>query len=162
RRLSAEVSNLEVVLTTMTIAGREAARRRILALAACQLAPLDFPGSVRAFLARVQPCLILIAETELWPNFFREGARAGAKIAIINGRLSERSMRRYRIVRGLIAEAIAKADKIFAQTELDAARFGKLGAPLERVIVTGNTKFDLSDSPTPLRPALDHFARGAP
>lgn len=155
-------SRLEVVMTTMTAAGCDAARRRITGLTACQLAPFDRAASVRSFLAGVRPSLILIAETELWPNFFCEGARAGARIAIINGRLSERSIRRYLLVRGLLAHALGQAEKILTQTPADAERFRALGAPADRVIVTGNTKFDLDDSPAPLRPALAEFARDRP
>jgi 3-deoxy-D-manno-octulosonic-acid transferase len=71
-------------------------------------------------------------------------------------------MRRYLIVRELIAHTLVHADKILVQTPADADRFRALGAPAERVIVTGNTKFDLDDSPAPLRPALDNFARDRP
>jgi 3-deoxy-D-manno-octulosonic-acid transferase len=79
---------------------------------------------------------------------------------LINGRLSARSFTRYRLVRGLIGAVLAHADKILVQTAADARRFGALGALPERIIVTGNTKFDLDDSPLPLRPALADFARG--
>ena len=162
RHLGDDAGDLEIILTTMTLAGREAAHRRLPGLAACQLAPLDFAAAVRAFLARLRPHLILIVETELWPNFFHEGARAGARIALINGRLSARSLGRYRLVRGLISQALARAEKILVQTALDADRFRELGAPADRVFVTGNTKFDLGDSPPPLRPALAGFARDRP
>jgi 3-deoxy-D-manno-octulosonic-acid transferase len=161
-RLTRKTANLEVLVTTMTVAGRDAAQRRLPALAGAHLAPLDFAPAVRRFLARVRPQLILIAETELWPNFFREGARSGAKVALINGRISEHSLRRYRWVRGLIAEALGVADRLLVQTSADADRFRELGAPDDRVIVTGNTKFDLDASCAPLRPALAAFARGRP
>jgi len=161
-RLAREVPGLEVVLTTMTLTGREAARRRLRGLAAYGLAPLDFKSAVRRFLSRVQPRLILIAETELWPNFFFEGARAVAKVILINGRMSERSLRRYRRVRGLLRATLARADRILVQTVADAARFRELGAPDDRLFVTGNTKFDLDDSTAILRPALEGFARGRP
>ena len=151
-----------VVVTSMTAAGRDAARRRIPGLAACQLAPLDLRPAVRAFLARVRPRLVLIAETELWPNFFVESARVGARLAIVNGRLSERSLRRYRLIRPLIAGALAHADLILAQTEDDADRFRRLGAAHERITVTGNTKFELDSGAGPLRPALANFAAARP
>lgn len=162
RRLGGQAGSLEVVVTTMTLAGREAARRRLPGFAAYQLAPLDFAAAVRAFLARLRPDLILIAETELWPNFFHEGARAGARIALINGRMSARSLGRYRLVRGLISQALAEAAMILVQTAPDAARFRELGAPTDRVFITGNTKFDLDDNPPMLRPALARFAPDRP
>ena len=161
-RLMREDASLKVIVTTMTLAGRDAARRRIPALAGAHLAPLDFAPAVRRFLARARPHLILIAETELWPNFFREGARSGAKVAIVNGRISERSLRRYRWVRGLIADALSAADQVLIQTSADAERFRELGAPISRLIVTGNTKFDLDGSSALLRPALAAFARCRP
>lgn len=157
-----EAPRAVVVVTSMTAAGRDAARRRIPGLAAYQLAPLDWRPAVRAFLARVRPRLVLIAETELWPNFFAESARAGASLAIVNGRLSERSFRRYRLIRPLVANALEHADLILAQTDADADRFRHLGAPRERIAVTGNTKFELEGGSGPLRPVLVNFAAGKP
>ena len=162
RRLDQQSRTVEFVVTSMTQAGREAAQRRLPGLSAYHLAPLDFAGAVRTFLTRLQPALILIAETELWPNFFVEGARAGARVALMNGRMSARSFDRYRLIRGLIREALAVADKILVQTALDAARFRALGASRERIFVTGNTKFDLADTPPALRPSLAAFAPDRP
>jgi 3-deoxy-D-manno-octulosonic-acid transferase len=151
-----------IAVTTMTVAGREAARRRIPDAVAYQLAPFDWPPGVRSFLRRVRPDLLLIAETELWPNYFIEAARAGVKIAIINGRVSARSVQRYLKIRSLIAAALSHADLILAQTEDDAGRYRRLGAPPARVIVTGNTKFDSGDTAPSLRPVLADFAASQP
>ncbi len=159
-RLMRERPDLEVVMTTMTSTGRDSGNRRIAGLVGCQLAPLDFRAAVRKFLDVLQPNLILIAETELWPNFFSEGSRGGARIAIINGRLSARSLRRYLAIRPLVGRTLTLAEKILVQTEADAERFCALGAPTDRVTVTGNSKFDLDESPAPLRPALANFAAG--
>ncbi|MGH7916162.1 MAG: 3-deoxy-D-manno-octulosonic acid transferase, partial [Candidatus Binataceae bacterium] len=147
------------VVTAMTAAGREAARRRI-PEAISLLAPFDCRNSVRNFLAAVRPNLVLIAETEIWPNFFLQSARAGAKIAIINGRLSERAMRRYHLARPLFANVLEHADLILAQTDDDARRYRILGAPPERLAVTGNTKFALDPDSLALRPALARFIAG--
>jgi 3-deoxy-D-manno-octulosonic-acid transferase len=162
RRLIGQVGGVEVVVTTMTLTGREAARRRLSGIAGSQVAPLDFPSAVRAFLARVRPHLILIAETELWPNFFCEGVRAGARIAIINGRMSARSLGRYRLANALLNQVLSTPEKVLVQTALDADRFRELGAPADRLFVTGNTKFDLDDSAAPLRPAFARFAPNRP
>ena len=161
-KLLHEDPRLQLVLTTMTTAGRDAARRRIGQLAACQLAPLDAASAVRRFLATLRPHLILIAETELWPNYFSEGLRSGARIAIFNGRLSPRSLQRYRLARSLFGRTLECVEKILVQTAADAERFGVLGAPVDRVTVTGNTKFDFDDASAPLRPALAAFAPGRP
>ncbi|HEV2169778.1 MAG TPA: glycosyltransferase N-terminal domain-containing protein, partial [Candidatus Binatus sp.] len=77
-----------IVITTMTVTGRDAARRRIADASAWALAPLDCPRTVRTCRSRVRPHLVLITETELWPNYFLESRRAGARIAIVNGRMS--------------------------------------------------------------------------
>ena len=160
--LMREYSDAVVVVTTMTSAGRAAAVRRIPGAAACRLAPLDCSLSVRSFLAAVRPQIVLIAETEIWPNYLIEAARRGAKVAIVNGRISARSMRRYRYIRPLIAEALAHTDLVLAQTGDDADRFCALGAPFARVAVTGNTKFDLGGDAPPLRSALVQFCAARP
>jgi 3-deoxy-D-manno-octulosonic-acid transferase len=158
--LARDFADAAVFVTTMTIAGRDAARRRIPDLAGVQLAPLDCAALVRSFLARLRPRLVLIAETELWPNFFIESARAGAKVAVVNGRISARSMGRYRLVRPLLADALAQANMILAQTQSDADRYVQLGAARDRVFVTGNTKFDLDGARVNVRIALTEFAGG--
>lgn len=158
--LARDFANAVIFVTTMTIAGRDAAPRRLPDLAGVQLAPLDCAALVRSFLARLRPRLVLIAETELWPNFFIESARAGAKVAVVNGRISARSMARYRFVRPLLGNALAHANLILAQTQNDADRYVQLGAARERVFVTGNTKFDLDGARANVRFALREFAGG--
>jgi 3-deoxy-D-manno-octulosonic-acid transferase len=159
-RLREMMPTLDFVTTVMTTAGRDAARRRL--PGSCQLAPLDHSSAVRGFLARVRPTLVLIAETELWPNFFLQSVGSGARVAIINGRLSERSMALYRLIQPLVAHALARADLILTQTPNDAARFRQLGAHKDRVMVTGNTKFELDGAAPPLRHPLAEFAGGQP
>ena len=152
-----------LVVTTMTAAGRDAARRALPGARAHLLAPLDCRRALRPFLDALRPALVLIAETELWPNYFIESHRAGARVAIVNGRISERALARYRYVRPLLREALTSAELILAQTDDDARRFLTLGAAPSRVIVTGNTKFDLESlNAAPLRPELEAFAPGCP
>jgi hypothetical protein len=105
-----------MAVTAMTTAGREAAERRIPGAAAWMLAPLDKPRAVRSFLERVQPSIVLITETEIWPNYFIESALMGATVAVVNGRMSERSLRRYFRVRGLFEDALHQATLILAQS----------------------------------------------
>jgi 3-deoxy-D-manno-octulosonic-acid transferase len=152
-----------LVVTTMTVAGREAARCSIPGARAHLLAPLDCRRALRPFLDALRPTLVLIAETELWPNYFIESRRAGARVAIVNGRISERALGRYRYLRPLFREALGAADLILAQTDDDARRFLALGAVPGCVNVTGNTKFDLESlAAAPLRPELAAFAPGRP
>ena len=152
--------DLKFVITTMTPAGRDAARRRLNGI--CQLAPYDHAAAVRAFVARIRPVLVIITETELWPNFFLQSAAASAKIALINARLSTRSMSRYRLIRPLLARALRSVSAVLAQTIEDADRFCWLGAAPERVAITGNAKYEVHGDMPPLRPTLASFARGRP
>ena len=152
--------DLDFVITTMTPAGRDAARRQLNGVT--QLAPFDHARIVRKFIASVRPVLLIVTETELWPNFFLESAAAGARIALINARLSTRSVNRYRLIRPLIARALRKADVVLAQTARDAERFRHLGASPERVAVCGNAKYEIRRDAQPLRPALTSFAQARP
>ncbi len=158
-----DFDNARMIVTTMTPTGRDAARRRIPGAEICALAPLDCPAVVRRFLRRVRPHLLVVVETELWPNYFIEAKRAGARIAIVNGRMSKRSAARYRRAKRLFAPALNAADLILTQTADDARRYTKIGVVRDRVVVTGNTKFDLSESDNgALRPALEKFVANHP
>ena len=111
----------------------------------------------------MRPDLVLIAETELWPNYFCEAKKFGAKIAIINGRISERSLARYQRLGKLFCRAIQCADLIMAQTAHDADRFAAMGVERSRIVVTGNTKFDPdAAAEMPLRRELQEFAGERP
>ncbi len=159
--LMRELANTFVAVTTMTAAGRDAARSRIPGARCYTLAPLDSPCVVRRFLEATRPTIVVIAETELWPNYFLQAHRFGAKIAILNGHISARSLSRYHWVQPLFAEALRAVDLILAQSEDDAARYRQLGAPADRIVVSGNTKYDRESyaaNDAPLRPELEAFA----
>lgn len=162
-RLLREAPDSAAVVTAMTAAGRDVARRRMPEAAGCVLAPLDCPACVRAFLRRVRPNLVIITETELWPNYFFQSRNIGAKIAVVNGRMSDRSLARYGRVRSLFGGALGCADIVMAQSEADAARFESLGVKRDRITVTGNTKFDPdAAAEMPLRRELSSFAADRP
>jgi 3-deoxy-D-manno-octulosonic-acid transferase len=103
---------------------------------------MDWHGAVRAALERIQPSLLVIVETELWPNLLRASHEFGARIILVNARLSTRSFRRYRLLRPLMRRVLEDVDVICAQTEADAERFQHLGAAPERIVLSGNLKFD--------------------
>jgi 3-deoxy-D-manno-octulosonic-acid transferase len=103
---------------------------------------MDWRGAVGAALKRIQPSLLVIVETELWPNLLRASHEHGAQIILVNARLSPRSFRRYLLVRSLMRRVLEHVDVICAQTEADAERFQYLGAAPERVVLSGNLKFD--------------------
>jgi len=128
-----------MVLSTVTETGRQAAAQ-IEGAEAIFYLPFDFPFAVRRALERVQPSAIAVVETELWPNLIREAAGRGIPVAVANGRLSERSLRRYSWLRPLFTPAVKRLAGVAARGEADAARFRALGA--KRVFVAGNVKYD--------------------
>ena len=105
-------------------------------------APLDFSWATRRAVARVRPTVLALVELELWPNLVWAAKRAGARVAIVNGRLSHRSHRGYRQLRGPLGPTLRRLDAVAAQTEEYAARFVDLGVPRQRVRVTGSVKYD--------------------
>jgi 3-deoxy-D-manno-octulosonic-acid transferase len=113
--------------------------------------PMDFAFAVRPYLRRLRPQLVVIAETEFWPNFMRLAHASGARIAVVNARISDRSWPRYHRFRGLIGKVLENVDLFLAQTVEDARRLQSIGARAERVRVTGNLKFDI---PLPLPSAI--------
>ncbi len=153
---------LSFFVTCMTDTGCRAARGAIAQARAVTLAPLDCPSCVRRFLNAVRPHALLIAETELWPNYLLEARRAGVPVAIINGRISARSLARYRALGSIFRPALESVVLLLAQTDEDAQRYAALGAPKSAIIVVGNPKFDLDqarDVPT-LRAELESFTAG--
>lgn len=109
--------------------------------------PLDVPRAVRRFLDAIRPDIAIVLETELWPNLYAECARRGVPLLLASARLSERSVRRYRILDrvfgGLLRRTLAVA-RIAAQSPTDRERFLAIGAPHDAVEVAGNLKFDVS------------------
>lgn len=105
--------------------------------------PFDFKFSVRRAIRHFKPSVVLLMETEIWPRFIREAKLGGSVLAIVNGRLSERSASRYSIVRPFISRVLADLDVALMQAVPDAKRITALGMPAERTAVTGNMKFDL-------------------
>jgi 3-deoxy-D-manno-octulosonic-acid transferase len=111
--------------------------------------PMDFPFSIRSYLRALRPELIILAETEFWPNFLRLAHASGAKVAVVNARISDHSWPSYRRFRFLLKSMLAEVDLFLAQTEQDCERLQALGAPPDLVQVTGNLKFDVAQPPPP-------------
>lgn len=144
RALQTTYPDRRILITTMTPTGSATVHDLFGDTVEHCYVPWDLPGAVRRFLDRVQPCAALIMETELWPNLFHACAARGIPIAIANMRMSERSARRYSRFAAFTRATLALPSVLAAQTEADAARLRALGAPAERVSVTGNIKFDLT------------------
>lgn len=104
--------------------------------------PFDWKFSVRRALRKIKPDLVLLMETELWFNFIREASKSGARVAVVNGRLSEKSARRYGWIRGVVSRVLHYLDLALVQTGADARRFISLGIRNAKVKITGNVKFD--------------------
>jgi 3-deoxy-D-manno-octulosonic-acid transferase len=131
----------EIVITTTTQAGYHLALKRYAPRLVCY-SPLDFTWAVRRAIRRLRPDLIVLAELELWPNLIAAAKAHGAKVAVINGRLSERSFRGYKRIGWLAKGILEEIDLIAAQNDEYASRFRQLGAPQRIVQTTGSIKFD--------------------
>jgi 3-deoxy-D-manno-octulosonic-acid transferase len=131
----------ECVISTTTMTGFALARKKYAGRLVCY-APLDFSWAVRAAVRRIRPDVLVLAELELWPNLLRAARASGTAVAIVNGRLSERSFRGYRRLGSLMSGLLDNIDLIAAQNEEYAQRFLALGAAPTRVRVTGSIKFD--------------------
>lgn len=138
-----------IFLSTSTVAGNAVARQRVHGIDGLFYAPFDFPSPVRKVLDTLKPDLLVIVETELWPNLIHEAHARGTKIALVNGRISPRSYPRYRKIRALLRGTLSRVDAFFMQAEPHAERIREMGAPADRVKVTGNLKFDALDSGRP-------------
>jgi 3-deoxy-D-manno-octulosonic-acid transferase len=139
-----------VFVSTTTDTGQALARKRF-GEANVFYFPLDFAFAIRPYLRALRPQMVVVAETEFWPNFLRLAHASGARIAVVNARISDRSWPSYRRFRGLLRRLLANVDLFLAQTSEDAARLRDIGAAPERVRVAGNLKFDI---PAPVPPAI--------
>jgi 3-deoxy-D-manno-octulosonic-acid transferase len=131
-----------VVFTTTTPTGQAMAGQILDEDIVVAYFPYDIPWLVKRFIRQVNPSLFVMVEAEIWPNVIRYCHAAGVKIALVNGLVSDRSYRRYLRFSGFMKEVLAQVDLFVMQSAEDANRIGKIGAPLERVRVTGNAKFD--------------------
>ncbi len=168
RRLVGELERkapqLPLLLTATTATGLALARRTLGDRLPVQPCPLDLPGPVRRVLAAAAPRLLVLVETELWPEMLHQAAQRGVPAAVVNARLSERSHAAYRRVGALLAPLLAPLSLVLARSAADAERFSDLGVPPERIAVTGNLKYDLQADERPLEwaPALARAAAGRP
>ena len=147
RRLRERFPQFRLVVSTTTETGQQLARERVDCADAVFYFPLDFAFAVRRVLRAVEPAVVVIAETEIWPNFLRELRRAAVPAVFVNGRISERSARRYqRVARfdsWFVREVMNEPQLWLMQSEEDAQRVRALGADDSHVEVLGNLKYDL-------------------
>lgn len=136
-----------VLVSTTTDTGQELARKRFGEDSVFYF-PMDFAFAIRSYLKALQPELVVLAETEFWPNFLHLAHSGGARIAVVNARISDRSWPSYQRFRWALRRMLVQVDLFLAQTAEDSARLQSIGAEAGRVQVTGNLKFDVS-VPTP-------------
>lgn len=136
-----------IFVSTTTATGQQLARDRIRSASGIFYFPFDWSAPVRRAFRTIRPGLVVILETEIWPNFMREAQRAGVPVVFVNGRVSGRSMRRFRRFRRLVGplfeRALGHAELFLAQSGEDAKRLEEMGASEEKIEVTGNLKYDI-------------------
>jgi 3-deoxy-D-manno-octulosonic-acid transferase len=134
-----------IFVSTTTATGQTLARQRF-GESHVFFMPLDFGFALRPYLKLLRPRLLILAETEFWPNLVHMSRKKNARVAIVNARISDRSFPRYRRFRWFFARVLSDIDLFLTQTEDDAQRLRELGAPAERVQSSGNLKFDVRSS----------------
>ncbi len=137
-----QLRDYRIVISTTTDTGQKLARQKFGDENVFR-APLDLPWAVQAFLDALRPRMLVLAESEFWPNLLHCARQSGAAVAVVNARVSDRSLPRYTRFRGLFARVLADVDLVLAQSEEDARRLISIGAPAERVHVGGNLKFEV-------------------
>jgi 3-deoxy-D-manno-octulosonic-acid transferase len=157
-----------LVISTTTLTGQALARERMPFADAIIYFPLDWAFCVRRVLRAVRPSIVVILETEIWPNFLREAHRREVPIVFVSGRISDRSFARYQKFLGIVGfflrpfyrSSLSNASAFLMQSGKDAERIRALGAPADRVQVSGNLKYDLElPAPTPISNWLATEAR---
>ena len=143
RQLRAQHPETPFFITSSTIAGRKTAERQASALVdGVFYAPIDFVSCVRRVLRDIRPALLIILETEIWPNLYAEVKRTGTGLAVVNGRISDRTWPRYLSARRFFCPILRLPDAILVQSSTDFKRYVQLGVPEERLEVAGNLKYD--------------------
>lgn len=158
QRFLTDYPDTPLVLSTITPAGFEVASRLLGDRGVTIYSPLDFRLTVRRTLQVIQPRILLLVESELWPNLIRLLKQRHIPVVVVNGRVSERACRRYLWVRPWVKALLGSLEALLMQTEVDAERVIRMGAPAARVRVLGSLKWDASLLTRPTRQDLDAVA----
>lgn len=142
KRIKKELPHSKVILTTMTSTGNEAARSRVPEADQILFVPIDHPFIIRRSIKKIRPGLLLIAETELWPNLLRSFGKRGIPIILFNGRISQKSFQRYLLFKFFFKECLKYISLFLMQTEEDQERVVEIGVEPQKTKVVGNLKFD--------------------
>lgn len=159
RKLKETYPHRLLIISTTTITGQALARERMPFADAVIYFPLDWAFSVKCMLDAVKPALVIILETEIWPNFLRQARNRDIPVIFVSGRISDRSFARYQkylsafgfFLRPFLKSALSNPSLFLMQSEKDAERIRFLGAPADRARASGNLKYDLElPAPTPI------------
>lgn len=149
-------------VSVTTLAGRALANERLAGLADLVFyAPIDLCWIVRRVLRRLRPRLLVVMETEIWPNLFREAKRTGCGLLIVNGRISDRAFPKYLRRKWFFTAVLAHVDRVLAQNKIAAERFIALGVAADRVVIGGNLKYDFRPSEVRAPEAVTNLVRAA-
>ena len=169
KRLKERYPDRPLIVSTTTMTGQAIVRERMPFADAVIYFPLDWVFCVKRTLAAVKPAVVIVLETEIWPNFLRQAGRAGVPVIFISGRISDKSFARYQkwfgiagfYLRPLMKSALTEAAAFLMQSEKDSERVKELGAPAERVKTSGNLKYDQEmPKATPIAEWLEKEANG--
>jgi 3-deoxy-D-manno-octulosonic-acid transferase len=142
RKIKKEFVHSKIILTTMTSTGNETAKTYLPEANQVLFIPIDHPLVIRRALKKIQPCLLLIAETELWPNLLRSCEKKGVPIVLFNGRISRKSFRRYLFFKFFFKQCLKYISCFLMQTEEDRTRIIEMGGESQKAKAIGNLKFD--------------------
>ena len=158
-RVAESLPAARLVVTTVTNSGYQVARRGLAGGPAYGYAPYDVTWAVDAFVRAIKPTLLVLEYSELWPALIHRVKRSGAAVVLVNGRFSEHNVWRYRLLYRLIGNPLRLLDRLCVRDEQEAARARSIGAEPERIVVTGNTKFDAVGTITADAPAVETLRR---
>lgn len=145
KKILEDFPDCKIVVSTTTKTGQKLAQDVFKQTAALVFYfPFDWRFVVRRALRKIRPAAVLIVETELWFNFLREAKRQNVKIALVNGRISEKSFKNYKLIQGFMRRVLADLDLALMSETADAERLAELGCGADKIFVTGNVKFDLA------------------
>ncbi len=141
KALKKQYPDIPIYFTNITYTGADRAATLYVNQANCLLAPFDFPCGLKRFLNKLQPKLLLLVESELWPNMINQCFKKNIPIVLVNGRLSPRSYQRHKCLQYFSRQLLQKLSRVAAQSELDFERFKNLGVEPQKLSLTGNLKF---------------------
>ncbi len=143
KEIRKEHPDWEIYCSTLTSSGYRVARAKLAEATSIFFVPLDFAWTVKKFFRALQPDLFVLVESEFWPNLLRISGKLSSAVLLINGRISDRSFRKYRLIKTLLRRVLRPVDRFLVQTEQDRERLLSLGVQAEKMEVVGNLKSDV-------------------